>query len=166
MGRAAQGLSQGRWMVIPRVLCFLFHGDEVLLLRRAADRAVFPDRYNGLGGHVEPGEDLRTAARREIREESGLAVSELELAGLILIHPGGSPGVLIGVFVGDAPERRVGGTAEGQLAWVPIARVLELPVVEDFPTLWPRVLRFRETRRPFFLSYVYDEQDRLIVREG
>lgn len=166
MGRLHQGVSKDRWAVIPRVLCFLFHENEVLLMRRASHRAVFPDRYNGLGGHVEPGEDLRTAARREIREETGLEIGTLQLAGLILVDTGEAPGVLIGVFIGEAPERRTGMTAEGMLAWVPVDQVLELPVVEDFPELWPRVLRFRETREPFFLSYTYDPKDRLIVREG
>lgn len=166
MGRAAQGVSPTRWAVIPRVLCFLFDGDEVLLLRRAADRAAFPGRYNGLGGHVEPGEDLRTAARREIAEEAGLEVKALRLAGLITIDPGGSPGVLLAVFTGEAAGRAVQATPEGALEWVPIHQVLERPVVEDFPELWPRVLRFRETGEPFFLAYTYDEDDRLVVREG
>ncbi len=168
MGRADQGATSGRWAVIPRVLCFLFCGDEVLLIRRASDRAVLPGRYNGLGGQVEPGEDLRTAARRETAEEAGVEPRALRLAGLVLIDTRASPGVLLAVFVGEIPGRslRKARIPEGELEWVPVERVLELPVAEDFPSLWPRVLRFRETGELFFLSYVYDDEDRLIIREG
>jgi 8-oxo-dGTP diphosphatase len=166
VGRADQGIADGRWAVIPRVLCFLFRGDQVLLLQRSPAKKVFPGRYNGLGGHVEPGEDLRTAARRELAEEAGIPAGELRLAGLITVDTGASPGVLLAVFVGETDAQPAGPTPEGTLTWVPISRVLDLPVVEDFPALWPRVLRFRETGEPFFLSYIYDAQDRLIVREG
>jgi len=166
VGRADQGSFAGRWVVIPRVLCFLFREDQVLLLQRSPEKKIFPERYNGLGGHVEPGEDLRTAARRELAEEAGIPVETLRLAGLITVDTGASPGVLIAVFVGEASGEPAGSTPEGTLVWTPIARVLELPVVEDFPALWPRVLRFRETGEPFFLSYAYDAQDHLIVREG
>ena len=38
---------------------------EVLLLRGAADKRLWANRYNGLGGHVEAGEDVLSAAKRE-----------------------------------------------------------------------------------------------------
>jgi ADP-ribose pyrophosphatase YjhB (NUDIX family) len=38
--------------------------------------------WNFPSGHVEPGEDLTTAARRETKEETGLDVKILESAGL------------------------------------------------------------------------------------
>ncbi|GBD08980.1 8-oxo-dGTP diphosphatase [Candidatus Thermoflexus japonica] len=166
MGRADQGNVAGRWAVIPRVLCFLFRGDQVLLLQRSPERKIFPGRYNGLGGHVEPGEDLRTAARRELAEEAGIPVEALRLAGLITVDTGTSPGVLVAVFVGETSGEPTRSTPEGTLVWMPISQVLELPVVEDFPVLWPRVLRFRETGELFFLSYAYDAQDHLIFQEG
>lgn len=166
MGREDQGATPERWTVIPRVLCFLFHGDSVLLMRRSPTKRIWPGRYNGLGGHVEPGEDLRTAARREIAEESGLEGVALRLAGTVLIDTGEAPGVMLAVFVGRAPGRAVREGPEGALEWVPLHRVPELPTVADFPILWPHVLRFLETGEPFFLSYCYDEEDRLEVREG
>jgi len=166
VGQVDQGGVAGSWVVIPRVICFLFRSDQVLLIQRSPTKKVFPGRYNGLGGHAEPGEDLRTAARRELAEEAGISAAELQLAGLITVDTGTSPGVLLAVFVGETAAHPAGPTSEGMLTWVPIFQVLDLPVVEDFPALWPRVLRFRETGEPFFLSYTYDAQDRLIIREG
>ncbi|HEX5543289.1 MAG TPA: 8-oxo-dGTP diphosphatase [Micromonospora sp.] len=57
---------------------------RVLMLRR--DRR--PDDlhlgyYNGLGGKLEPGEDVVAGMRREVWEEAGLECQALELAGTI-----------------------------------------------------------------------------------
>ncbi|HEX6969933.1 MAG TPA: 8-oxo-dGTP diphosphatase [Micromonosporaceae bacterium] len=57
---------------------------RVLMVRR--DRR--PDDlhfgyYNGLGGKLEPGEDVVAGMRREIREEAGIECGDLELAGTI-----------------------------------------------------------------------------------
>ncbi|MCX7855946.1 MAG: NUDIX domain-containing protein, partial [Anaerolineae bacterium] len=86
-------------LVIPRVLCFITHGDDVLLLRGAPDKRFWANRYNGIGGHLEPGEDIYSAARREIQEEAGIPITELRLRGVISVAPeGDEPGVLLFVF--------------------------------------------------------------------
>jgi len=66
-------------------LCFVLAGSkgEVLLSRAAPDRDRFPGLWNGVGGHVEPGEDVRAAALRELREETGLAPERIELRAVI-----------------------------------------------------------------------------------
>jgi 8-oxo-dGTP diphosphatase len=40
-------------------------------------------KYNGLGGKVEPQEDIVSAMQREIREEAGIEVHTLKLRGTI-----------------------------------------------------------------------------------
>jgi len=46
---------------------------QVLLLHREKDPAIYaPDKWGLVGGHVEPGESLDEAIRRETREEIGL----------------------------------------------------------------------------------------------
>ncbi len=53
----------------------IFRGDRVLLVRRAKSASYLPGWWDIPGGHVEPGEDLVAALRREVREETGLRVA-------------------------------------------------------------------------------------------
>lgn len=57
MGVKEQGMDsttiQGRWQVIPRTLCFVTNSDDILLMKHALHKKIFPNHYNGLGGqHV------------------------------------------------------------------------------------------------------------------
>lgn len=57
------------------VLVFNSKG-ELLLQKRASHKDVAPDKWDtSVGGHIMPGEDILTAAKREMLEELG-AVSE------------------------------------------------------------------------------------------
>lgn len=81
------------------------NGDDVVLIRRGQEP------FNGMwclpGGHVEAGEQVREAAVREVKEETGL---DVELTGLLGIYdaPGRDPrGPVISiVYTAEA----VGGT--------------------------------------------------------
>ncbi len=50
---------------------------RVFVQRRGPDRDLFPGAWDMVGGHAEPGEDLLTALRREVREETGWEVARL-----------------------------------------------------------------------------------------
>jgi 8-oxo-dGTP diphosphatase len=115
-------------------------GREVLMIRREG-RAddLHLGKYNGLGGKLEPDEDVCAGMRREIREEAGLACDRLELAGTVS-WPGFGPDPLgadqnwfgfvfrIPVWSGTPPARN----AEGTLHWVPVGDLLH-----DRVPLWP-----------------------------
>lgn len=53
---------------------------RVLLIRRG--NAPFLDRYALPGGFVEVGETVEDACRREVAEETGVALGELDLVGV------------------------------------------------------------------------------------
>jgi ADP-ribose pyrophosphatase YjhB (NUDIX family) len=65
-------------MVIrPGVAAVIFDGDRVLLQRRDDN-----GKWGLPGGGVEPGESVRAAVVREVREETGLDVEPLRLVGV------------------------------------------------------------------------------------
>jgi 8-oxo-dGTP diphosphatase len=119
-------------------------GRRVLLVRRdrRPEDAHF-GKYNGLGGKLEPGEDVVAGFRREIREESGLECDSLTLRGTINwpgFGKGGENwfGFLFRVdrWSGTPPAEN----AEGSLHWVEVERVLELPMWEGDRHFLPLVL--------------------------
>jgi 8-oxo-dGTP diphosphatase len=171
MPASDQGVAHARHRhkLIPRVLCFVTHTGDVLLLKGAADKKIWAGRYNGLGGHVERGEGAAAAARREIREEAGLEVRDLRLRGVITIDAGEADGIALYVFTAEAVSRAARPSAEGALAWVPAARLAapggppDLDLVEDLPALLPRLLAMRPEEPAFSASYTYDAEGRLVI---
>ncbi len=135
------GADASAYLVIPRTLVFLTRGDEVLLLEGAASKRRWAGKFNGLGGHIEAGENVWQAARREVREECGLDVVHLDLRAVIHITLPQPPGIVIFVFVGPAPEDQTPRiSAEGTPHWVPLHALDTVPLVDDLPLLLPRIL--------------------------
>lgn len=163
MSGSKQISNKQRYQFIPRVLVFLTRGDDVLLIKRAAHRPVFPNQYNGLGGHVEQGETVRQAAVREVEEESGLQASSLWLCAVVTIDTGDADkGILMFVFRGEAPGN-LRPSAEGTLEWVHPDRFAELDMVEDIPTLLPKVLAMQPGDPPLWAHYSYDEAGKIVM---
>jgi len=168
MGSHDQGAdaTAGRWLTIPRTLSFVTHGEDVLLLKRGPHRRVFPNKYNGVGGHLERDEDPLSGAIREIREETGLEVRQPLLCGVSHIDAGQDTGILLLIFRAEALSRDFVDSSEGTLQWIPQADVLRYDLVEDLPVVLPRVLAQRPGAPPFFIHLSYNEADEVQIRFG
>lgn len=166
MPKSEQGVTNDRYVIIPRTLIFLTRGDEVLLLQGAPHKRLWANQYNGIGGHVERGEDALSAARRELMEETGLAVDELRLVGIVLINAEAWRGIGLFVFRGEHCGGDLLESPEGSLEWVPQTQVSKLNLVEDLRTILPRILGMGRTDPPFSALYEYDENDRMHIRFG
>lgn len=124
---------------------------QVLLIHRNARPAdQHLGKYNGLGGKLEPDEDVVAGMRREIHEEAGIACTELSLRGTISWPGFGKQGedwlgfvFLITGFTGEP----YASNAEGSLEWVTVDRILELPLWEGDRNFLPLV--FDDDKRPF-----------------
>ena len=125
-------------------------GRQVLLIhrnRRPDDAHL--GKYNGLGGKLDPGEDVIACIRREIREEAGIECEKLSLRGTISWPGFGKSGedwfgfiFLIEKWSGtprlDNPE--------GSLQWVDVARILQLPMWEGDRYFLPLVFDGNKTQ--------------------
>jgi len=53
------------------VSALIVNNDKIFVQKRSNTRKIFPDCWDVVGGHLEPGEDIYSALKREIKEETG-----------------------------------------------------------------------------------------------
>jgi 8-oxo-dGTP diphosphatase len=99
-------------------------GAEVLLRPRAEDGSL-TGAWEFPGGKIEPGEDPLAAARREMREETGLTGGRWEP---LLVHEHDYPDrrVRLHAFLVRDPEGEAAGAPSW--SWVPLSGVRTLPL--------------------------------------
>jgi 8-oxo-dGTP diphosphatase len=135
--------------------------DEVLLMHRnAREDDDHLGKYNGLGGKMDPTEDVATCMKREIHEEAGINVVEMQLRGTINWTGFGPKGedwmgfiFLITRFTGTTFKH----CPEGELEWIPKDRINTLPMWEGDRYFLPLI--FDSDPRPFhgYMPYQGDK---------
>lgn len=163
-------------LLLRYTICFCCCGDRVLMLYRS--NAPNRQRWNGLGGKLEPGETSLACVRREILEEADIDLrmaERLHYAGIVtwnvgadLLSPTGGMYAFIAHMPTDWPvwegERK---TKEGLLCWKPIAWVCDpvnLTVVTNIPRILPYML-IKKSPQEYFCAYRGDELMHMVVRE-
>jgi 8-oxo-dGTP diphosphatase len=105
-------------------LCYVIdkNQDAVLMIHRVKKTNDYHQgKWNGLGGKFEFGESPEDCAIREIREESGLVVQNLNLKGFITFPIfDGVEDWYVFLFTTDEFTGELIDSAEGNLEWVPI----------------------------------------------
>lgn len=127
-------------------------GKRVLLIHRNARPGdLHLGKYNGLGGKLEPGEDIATCMIREIHEEAGITVTAMTLRGTVSWPGFGKTGEdwfgFIYVITGWEGSPLT-ANSEGTLEWIPLEKL----VACDLP-LWDGDKQF--------MALVFDENPNL-----
>jgi len=143
---------------------FLKCQDKYLFLLRSPHKTVDPNRLNGVGGKLEPGENYLDAAIRETQEETGYPVeaSQAVFLGLTQLKDGYADDWLAAFFLFevDTFEIPIGNdTREGQLMWLPPDEILTSPheLVDDLHNIWPEIIQGRQ----FFLQATLNNQEKI-----
>lgn len=103
----------------------LLRKGRVLLGRRAAAARSHQERWDVLGGHLEPGESFDGALVREVEEEAGVIPTGFREFGR---HP--LPGGEFRLYVvtgWSGGEPRVLGGEHAELRWFPLRQAAALP---------------------------------------
>lgn len=114
----------------------------LLVHRNARPDDLHFGKYNGLGGKLEPGEDVLGCLARELREEAGIQCLHARLRGTINWQGFGRHGedwlgfiFLVECFAG-LPQA---GNSEGRLDWHAVDDLLSLPMWEGDRNFLPLV---------------------------
>ncbi len=135
-------------------LCYLEKDGCYLMMHRTKkEHDINRDKWIGIGGKLEAGESPEECLLRECREETGLCLTGYALRGIVtfVTREGACEYMFLytaHAWQGElAPECR-----EGELAWVPQARIPTLPLWEGDHIF----LHLLEQGAPFFsLKLVY-----------
>jgi 8-oxo-dGTP pyrophosphatase MutT (NUDIX family) len=119
---------------LPAVIVAVVRDGKILALRRSVRKAVGAGRWESVSGTIEPGEEPLAAARREVREETGLDVAIDPRPVDAYVAPIGERWMLAVVYRGEAPPGEVQPSDEHDAAaWLSPAEILERGS-------WPRLV--------------------------
>jgi 8-oxo-dGTP diphosphatase len=130
----------------------------LMVHRNARQDDLHLGKYNGLGGKLEPHEDIAAGMRREIREEAGIECLDMRLRGTMNWPGFGKHGedwfvflFLVTRYSGVPPARN----PEGDLEWVALDDLHGLPLWEGDTLFLP--LLFDSDPRTFHGVMPYHE---------
>lgn len=110
------------------VLCLICRDDEILLQNRIKKDW---QGYTLPGGHIEPGESITKAVKREMKEETGLDIYEPQLCG-VKQFPIDDGRYVVFLYKTDKFSGELTSSDEGKMEWVKRSEVGKIETVSDF----------------------------------
>ena len=142
-------------------LCYLENGrGEYLMLHRVKKKNdVNQDKWIGVGGKFEDGESPEECLLREVREETGLTLTNWRYRGIVTFVSQGWETEYMHLFTATQwSGEMVSDCNEGVLEWVPKREVESLPIWEGDKIFF----RLLNEGRPFFSLKLSYEGDTLV----
>lgn len=140
-------------------LCYLERDGQYLMLHRVKKKQdVNKDKWIGVGGKFEPGEDAVACALREVQEETGLTMHTPLYRGIVDFFCPPWPAERMHLFTCTDFSGEMRVCDEGDLEWVDKEKVSALPIWEG-DKIFFALLAGNE---PFFHLELQYEKDVLV----
>jgi len=113
-------------------LCYIEQDDKYLMLYRNKKKNDQSEgKWLGVGGKIESGESPEECVVREVYEETGLALNNVKFRGIITFVSDVWDNEFMFLYTSDDFTGTIKETCdEGELAWIPKSKVIELPAWE------------------------------------
>lgn len=147
-------------MISLSTLCYIEKDGKYLMLHRVKKKNdINQDKWIGVGGHFEAEESPEDCVLREVKEETGLTLTEYRFRGIVTFVSGNGETEYMHLFTADQFEGQMTSCDEGNLEWVEKDRIEELNIWEGDKVF----LRLLVERESFFsLKLIYDGGDKLV----
>ena len=140
-------------------LCYIYKDDECLMLHRTKkENDQSHDKWLGIGGKFEDKERPEDCALREIKEETGLTVTDYRYRGIVTFVSDEWETEYMHLFTADGFTGNIIECDEGDLEWVKKKDVIKLPMWEGDRIF----LDLIERDDPFFSLKLVYKGDRLM----
>ncbi len=140
-------------------LCYIDNGDSYLMLHRVKkENDASHGKWIGVGGKCEADESPNECMLREVKEETGLAITSWHYRGIVTFISDTWPNEYMHLFTATKwnGEPDMGIDAEGELAWIRKEELMNLNLWEG-DRIFLRLLL--DEQQPFFSLKLVYEQD-------
>lgn len=143
-------------------LCYIEKDDKYLMLHRVKKKNdQNQDKWLGVGGHFEDGESPEDCVLREVKEETGLSLTEYRYRGLVTFVSDEYENEYMHLFTATGYDGEMIECDEGELVWIPKSEVFDLNIWEGDKIFF----RLLEEECGFFSLKVRYKGDRLMESE-
>ncbi len=142
-------------------LCYLQTKDSYLLMHRIfKENDINHNKWIGLGGHFEFGESPEDCLLREVKEESGLTLTDYKLRGIVTFLSDDDPAEYMFLYSADVWTGQLKECDEGKLEWIKKSDFIQLEHWEGDLIF----LRLMEENHPFFSLKLLYKNGKLVEK--
>ena len=140
-------------------LCHIEKDGKYLMLHRVKKQNdLNHDKWVGIGGKFEDKESPEECVLREVKEETGLTLNSYSYCGIVTFVSDIWETEYMHIFHSDDFSGTVKECDEGNLEWVEIKKLYDLPIWEGDKIFFKLI----EEKTPFFSLKLEYQGDRLI----
>ena len=140
-------------------LCYIRRGEDYLMLHRVKKKNdMNHDKWLGIGGKFEDKESPEDCLLREVKEETGLTLTNYRYRGIVTFVSDRYPTEYMHLFTADGFTGEIKDCDEGVLEWIHRKKLREIPHWEGDDIF----LDLIESDAPFFSLKLCYEGDTLV----